>query len=75
MKLVIVTWDDAQGSGGWTTAADIDHAPDRITSVGWLVRRDNVGLTICQSFNSEDRIADTLFVPTAYLRKVRAVAA
>ena len=75
MKLVILTWDDAQALGGWKTAADIDHEPDRITSVGWLVRRDDVGVTICQSYNSDRRIADTLFVPAALLRKLRVIAA
>lgn len=75
MKLVVVTWDDAQASGGWTGAADVAHHPDRITSAGWLIRRDEVGVTICQSHNGEGRIADTLFVPAAGLRKLRTVAA
>lgn len=75
VKLVIVTWDDAQASGGWKLPNEIDHRPDRITSVGWLVRRDDIGITICQSHNIDDRLADTLFVPAAYVRKVKTVAA
>jgi hypothetical protein len=73
MKVVQVTWEDAQGESGWKATGDIVHEPDRITSVGWLVKRDDVGVTICQSFNRDGRIADTLFVPAAYVRTVKTI--
>jgi hypothetical protein len=71
VKLVQVIWEDAQAEGGWKSTADITHEPDRIVSVGWLVKRDDVGVTICQSTNRDGRIADTLFVPAAYVRIVK----
>lgn len=71
MKLVMVSWDDAQAAGGWTDSGHIEHGPDRISSVGWLVRRDEIGVTICQSSNNEGKIADTLFVPAVLVRKVK----
>ena len=45
--LVVVTWDDAQSSATRIYAEDRDHAPTVMETVGWLMKQDARGVSIC----------------------------
>jgi hypothetical protein len=44
---VIVVWDDAHGSATTdVTIEDLDHKPIVMTTVGWLLRQDERGISV-----------------------------
>jgi hypothetical protein len=54
--LVIVTWDDADSSSvAVITDENIDdvHKPSVIKTVGWLLREDERGVSLCNEFYEE----------------------
>lgn len=53
-KFVLVEWDDAtQTEAGWQSPADIDHAPVRVHTVGFLVKKTKDYLLLAGSHNTE----------------------
>lgn len=69
--LVICTWADAHGSA---TAAysehEIPHAPIIIHTLGWLLRDDEVGVTVANEYCADDTWRGCTFVPRLMVRDV-----
>ena len=72
MEPVIVVWMDA-----WTEDCDqvrneIDHNPLETHSIGFLVRADEVGVTIAMDSypSSSEDIRNVMFIPRGMIRKV-----
>jgi hypothetical protein len=67
LPLVVVRWDDA-----WTTEtpASLDghlvHKPERVTTIGWLLKDDAVGIQLANEFYDETYRGRT-FVPRAMI--------
>jgi len=70
LPLVVVEWDDA-----WTTEtpATLDghlvHKPERVTTIGWLLKDDEIGVQLANEFYDETYRGRT-FVPRAMVVKV-----
>jgi hypothetical protein len=68
--LVVVLWDDA-----WTTEtpATMDghlvHKPERITTLGWLMKDDEIGVQLANEFYDNTYRGRT-FIPRAMVVKV-----
>jgi hypothetical protein len=68
--LVIVYWDDACGGSEWTSYEDACEAlPIAATSVGWIVRDDDICLNLISSYTSE-QVGDALVIPRGMVRKI-----
>ena len=70
--LAVVVWDDAHGSATTdVTPEDLDHKPLVMTTVGWLLREDDLGVSIanekCQ-VDGKDVYRGHTFVPRALIR-------
>ena len=61
---VIVTWNDAWGDDGECELTRLDHKPYLTKSVGWLLRSDDVGVTIAMDLFPEEK---TTFKNSAFL--------
>lgn len=70
--LVVVVWDDA-----WVKGSDPvvmsevahEHKPMPITTIGWLLRDDEVGVQVMNEFY-DDAYRGRTFVPRAMVRSV-----
>ena len=73
IPLVVVEWNDA-----WTSEvpATLDghlvHKPERITTIGWLLREDEQGVQLANEFYDGTYRGRT-FVPKAMVVKIRRV--
>lgn len=69
-KMVLVEWRDAMHEHhGWLTSYPVTHTSDIVESVGWLLRKDKLSLTIAQS-DGMDNLANTLQIPIAMVRHI-----
>lgn len=70
-KIVLVEWRDAMHEHhGWLTHYPVTHTDDVVESLGWLIRKDKLSITIAQS-DGMDNLANTLQIPIGMVRKVK----
>lgn len=62
-KLHIVVWDDAHGDTVSFTSEEVKHQPYRYTSVGFLVRTDEVGVSLAREIGADGVWRDHEFIP------------
>lgn len=65
INLICVIWDDAHGDSVMFDEQDVCHKPYRFTSVGFLVRSDEVGISIAGEIGEDGRFRDHAFIPRA----------
>ena len=63
--LYAVTWADAHGSDGTLQAHEVDHKPYVYTTVGFLVKTDEVGVSVAFEKTEDGKYRDISFVPRA----------
>lgn len=72
--LVVLTWNDACGSATQIFDEARDHRPTVMTTVGWLLKADAVGVSIACERYAEDEGKDAFrgctFVPKGMVVKV-----
>lgn len=72
LPLVVVEWDDA-----WVKADEAvvmseihhTHKPTAVTTIGWLLREDEAGVSIANEYYDETYRGRT-FIPKAMVRKL-----
>ena len=64
-ELYCCTWADAHGSDGTLQAHEVDHKPYVYTTVGFLVRQDEVGISIAFEMGEDNKYRDITFIPRA----------
>ena len=53
MKLRYVRWIDSNGGSGWTRLTALaEYNPVEIHSIGWLLKKDGVSMTLVQSYDA-----------------------
>lgn len=71
-SIAIVVWDDAHGSSTRdVTEKELPHAPVTMTTIGWLLREDDKGISIaCERFAEDgvDYYRGHTFVPHAMVK-------
>lgn len=53
LPLVLVTWNDANtGGDDAVTSENVDtyHKPTVVSTLGWLLKSDDLGVTLCNEF-------------------------
>lgn len=65
--LTAVVWDDAHGSDGTLAVHEVDHCPYRFTSVGILLKSDEVGVSIAAELGQDGKFRDITFIPRAMI--------
>lgn len=73
MKVAIVTWHDAHASQDFQDSAEVTerHAPRLVRSVGFVYKRDRVGITIVRCTDDQDDFDGRLFIPAGMIKTVR----
>lgn len=61
--IIGVTWNDAHGSDGTIFAHEVDHKPYVYTTVGWLVRSDEIGVSVASEQGEDGKFRDVTFIP------------
>lgn len=61
--IIGVTWEDAHGSDGTLSAHEVDHKPYVFTAVGYLVRSDEVGVSVAHEQGEDGKFRDITFIP------------
>ena len=70
--LVIVEWLDHHTSNSWQEVAEIDHEPALVRTVGWLLRDDEVGVTVCNTISDDQmNINGAFFLMRSCVRKIK----
>lgn len=69
LPLVVVLWDDAWQSETPATMAHFEHKPERVTTIGWLMKDDDVGVQLANEFYDETYRGRT-FIPRAMIVRV-----
>ena len=67
-----VIWNDAHGQsdGGWV--ASVSHRPQKIRTVGMLLKDDEVGVTVVLSHDKQSgHYGDYVFIPRACITLLR----
>ena len=67
--LACVIWNDAHGNSAMFDIIDVDHKPYRFTSVGFLVRTDEVGVSLAGEIGEDGKFRDHVFVPRQMIIK------
>ena len=62
-NLYVVVWDDAHGNQEMFDATTMEHKPYRFTAVGFLVRSDEIGISLAREIGDDGRFRDHEFVP------------
>jgi hypothetical protein len=62
-ELYACRWGDAHGSDGTIAAHEVDHKPYVYTTVGFLVKTDEVGVSIAFELGEDKRYRDVTFIP------------
>lgn len=63
--LICVIWDDAHGSSELFDVNEMEHKPYRFTNVGFLVKSDEVGISLAGEIGEDGRYRDHVFIPRA----------
>lgn len=58
-----VVWLDAHGSDGTIFAHEVDHKPYTFTTVGYLIRSDEIGVSIASERGEDGKFRDITFIP------------
>lgn len=61
--IIGVTWEDAHGSDGTISAHEVDHKPYVYTSVGYLIRSDEIGVSVAHEQGEDGKFRQITFVP------------
>lgn len=69
LPLVIVTWDDAFTAESGITLQDVTahHKPEVITTIGWVLRDNEVGIMLANEFYDETYRGRT-FIPRGMVK-------
>lgn len=72
-QLVVVTWADAKATQAeFYAEGDVPHEPATVHTAGWLLKDDELGITIANEwFQEEDVWRGTTFVPRAMVLSVK----
>jgi hypothetical protein len=62
-------WNDAHGSDGTISVHEIDHKPYVYTTVGFLLRSDEIGVSIASEMGEDGKFRDITFIPRAMVVK------
>lgn len=62
-EVYVVVWDDAHGSSAMFDENDLEHRPYRFTSLGLLVRSDDIGVSLAGELGDDGRYRDHTFIP------------
>lgn len=63
IPIVGCSWNDAHGSDGTISAHEVDHKPYVYTTVGFLVRSDDIGVSIASEQSEDGKFRDITFIP------------
>lgn len=55
-KLILLTWNDATGSATRVYDETRDHKPTVMTTVGWVMKSDEVGVSLCSEQYEEEGV-------------------
>lgn len=70
----VVDWEDSTGPRGWATIAQIDTAPMRIRSAGWVIDETAASITLAGHLGDADEDAYApLSIPKRAILKRRRV--
>lgn len=69
LTLAAVVWNDAHGSSDSFEPHEVAHQPYRFTSVGFLIRSDEIGVSLAGEVGEDGRYRDHVFVPRAMIVK------
>ena len=71
LQLALILWDDAWSDQEPVTeyAAGVAHAPEQINTLGWILRDDEIGITVVNEFYG-DKYRGRTFIPRGMVRTV-----
>ncbi len=72
MQPVIVVWADAWGEDKQVETAVVDHHPVMTQTIGFLVKADEVGITVSMDSypDTPEEVRNTAFIPRGMIREV-----
>lgn len=63
--IICVVWNDAHGDTAMFDASDVCHKAYQFTSIGFLVRSDEIGVSMAREIGEDGRYRDHGFIPRA----------
>jgi hypothetical protein len=70
-QFAVVIWDDAHKTHEELHDDEINHKPSLCQTYGWIIKNDDVGITVASEWGPEDGIwRDSTFVPHGMVREV-----
>ena len=69
--IAVVTWLDA--CIHWGEQEDVIHEPKTQYSAGWLVRSDELGVSLAYTHSDDTGLDDQLFIPAGMVQSVRVI--
>lgn len=68
--IVKVYWEDACGQQGWRPIKDARHEPVSTISVGYLVKKTQLGVTVAATLNDQTEVNDVVFIPRGMVQRI-----
>lgn len=73
--VVLVEWEDSEGSSHWRDPNGIDPVPPRLISVGILVSRGPKSIILALSEDGRNKLVDgTMTIPKSAIRRTKRLA-
>lgn len=71
---MIVEWDDATTDSGWCPPGDVSCKPERVVSVGWVIKHTKTAITLAGDTDAKRPLRGdvnrTIVIPQGMVRDV-----
>lgn len=71
--IVKVYWDDACGQRRWLPVREARHEPVETITVGYMLKKTTVGITVAATLNDQGDCNDVCFVPRGMISKIEVI--
>jgi len=73
-KLYYIEWHDSKSRQGWASPEEINHKPLVCVTVGFMLHKDDVSITVAASFcEKNNTFAEIVTIPTENIIKKKLI--
>lgn len=71
--LIECVWGDAWSGNSWRTKQEIDHSPIKVTTIGYVIRHDKIGLSLSATKDGNGTYCGVCFRPAKMIESTRII--
>jgi len=71
VKIVKITWVDSYAEHGWCRIDELTMIPPLVESVGYVLQRNRVSITIVQSISDTEHYDHVMTIPRGCIKSIK----